>query len=678
MVMRAMRERMKPILWIAIIGFLGTIVFAWGMGSASGVGCQEAPVVLVVNGEEVPWHEYYQLAEGLFRMKVAREQSRMGSFYDTSVEPFIREQASQEAIVLLIEDYAVRQQAEEWGLMVTEYEISQTIEAAPYFREENGAFSRGLYSDFLREQGTTDEEYRYQLGRQLLVEKIHSIIFDAVYVPEPMVRAEFVEQGQFASADFVVISYGDFIGEIELTEVEIRDFYDDHPEEFMAPTQATVDYIAIPFDDLYAKVELSEENLRAYYEQVKDDEAAAGRIHARHILFITPAEAAEGEITAAESKAVGVIERLSAGEDFRKIFAEFAWEAPVDPTAEPPEVISEDLGFFGPGEMVPEFEEAAYALEVGEFTSEPVRTDFGWHIIKRESDISAFEEMRDELENRLRMDQAMRAHDQFYQTLFQALSEGKSLEEAAVLVPDTEILHAGPFAEDAIIIDERIGHFNLFRDVAFKLKPGQVSTILPRSHEDPTDPDATFKRDLYVLRVTGRIPARPYPLEDIRGRVEAKVLNLKAGEMAESFAHDILERAEEVGLDRTVDEAGFAVISADQITRGGNIPGVGMAPKAARIAFELDPGELSGIVHDRNVYYITRGGSVTEPSPQAYGHQLEELRQNMILASKNSFYRAWVEHLAAQAEVDNRLEEILEEFARRREEAEQAAREREG
>ncbi|MCK4592867.1 peptidyl-prolyl cis-trans isomerase [bacterium] len=676
--MRAMRERMKPILWIAIIGFLGTIVFAWGMGSASGVGCQEAPVVLVVNGEEVPWHEYYQLAEGLFRMKVARERSRMGSFYDSSVEPLFRELTSQEAIRLLIEDYAVRQQAEEWGLMVTEYEISQTIEAAPYFREENGAFSRRLYSDFLREQGTTDEEYRSQLGRQLLVEKIHSIIFDAVYVPEPMVRAEFVEQNQFASADFVVISYGDFIGEIELTEGEVQEFYEDHPEEFMAPAQASVDYISIPFDDLYAKVELSEESLRAYYEQVKDDEAAAGRIHARHILFMIPPEADEARIAAAESKAVGVIERLSTGEDFDALFAEFAREAPADPTAEPPKVISEDLGFFSPGEMVPEFEKAAYALKVGEFTPEPVRTDFGWHVIQRESDIPAYEEVRDELENQLRMDQAMRAADQFYQTLSQALSEGKSLEEAASLIPDTQILKAGPFAEDAIIMDERIGHFDLFRDIAFDLKPGQVSGIIHRSHQDPTDPDAIFKRDLYVLRVTGRVPARPYPLEEIRGRVEAEVLNLKAGEKADNFAHEILERSEEVGLDRAAEEAGFAVISADQITRDGNIPGVGVAPKAARIAFELSPGELSGVVRDREKFYLVRGGSVTEPSSRAYGQQLEELRQNMILASKNSFYRAWVEPLAAQAEVDNRLDEILEEFARRREEAEQAAREREG
>jgi peptidyl-prolyl cis-trans isomerase D len=670
MAMRTMRERMKPILWIAIIGFLGTIVFAWGMNFITGGGCQQTLTVLRVNGEEVPWHEYYQLFEGLFRFKVAQEKNRLGSFYDPSVEPILREQSSTEAIELLIEDYVVRQKAAEWGLHITDYEISQTIERVPYFADSHGVFDRRLYEGFLTEQGTTDEEYRKTLGRQLLVEKVHSIIFDAVYVPEPAVRAEFLGSNQFASADFAKISPGDFIGDIEITEREARGYYEAHTADFLAPARAVVDYIAIGFDDLYAKVELSPESLRAYYEEVKDDEAAAGRIHARHILFPTPPEADPELVAGAKASAQRVIERLAAGEDFADIFDELARSSNG--------VITEDLGFFSPGEMVPEFEQAAYALAVGETSPEPVRTQFGWHVIKRESDVPTFEEIADELENRLRMDQAMRASDQFYQTLARALAEGSGLEEAAALVPDTEVRRAGPFASDAIIIDPYIGHFDLFRDAAFALAPGQVSNILPRPHEDPTDPDAPFKRDLYVLRVAERIDSKPYPFEEVRGRVEAQVLNRKAEELAEGFAGELLVRAREVGLDSAAGEAGFAVVSADQITRNGDVPGLGSAPVAARTAFELSPGELSDVIHDRNAFYIVRGTDVTEPSPGAYGQRLEELRRDMILASKNSFYRAWVDSLVAEAEVENHLDEILEEFARRREEAEQAAREQEG
>jgi|GEM_PF-2597857 len=675
MVMRTMREKMRPILWIAIIGFLGTIVFAWGMGSTTGGGCQKSPVVLVVNGEEVPYYEYYQLAEGLFRRYVANERSRMGDFYDPSVEPVLRDRATGDALELLIEDYVVRQQAREWGLSVTEEEVSRTIEQVPYFHGENGAFDRGLYESFLHDQGTNDDEYRLTLGRQLLVEKVHSIVFDAVYVPEPMVRAEFLNSNQFASADFVQVSYGDFVGDIRLTEDETRAYYDAHTEEFLAPAQAAVDYIALNFDDLYARVELTDENLRAYYEQVKDEETSAGRIHVRHILFVTPPDADEKTVEAARAKAAAVIARVQGGADFEKIFDEYT--RPPDQTGEVPDVVAEDLGFFGPGEMVPEFEEAAYTLEPGATSPEPVRTDYGWHVIRRESDVPTFAQMRPELENRLRMDQALSAMDKFQGTLSGALSEGKSLTEAAALIPGVEVQRAGPFAQDAIIVDPKIGHFNQFRDIAFRLEPGQVSGILTRTHDDPTDPDAAFKHDFYVLSVVERTPERPYPFEDVRGRVEAKVLNQKAWDMAESHAGEVETLAQEVGLDRAAGEMGDKVVSADQVTRQGNIPDVGTAPVAARTAFELQPGELSGVVRDRDGFYIVRGRNVSEPSPEAYGSRLESLRRDMIMVVKNSFYRAWVDSLVAQAEVENHLDEILAEIAQRHAEAERAAQEQE-
>ncbi len=677
MVMRAMREKMKPILWIAIIGFLGTIVFAWGMSYSQGGGCQKSTVVLVVNGEEVPYYEYYQLAEGLFRRYVANERSRMGDFYDPSVEPALRDQAGRDAIELIIEDYVVRQQATEWGLTVTDEEVSRTIEQAPYFHGENGAFNRDLYDAFLHDQGTNDDEYRRTLGRQLLVEKVHSIIFDAVYVPEPMVRAEFLDTNQFASADFAQIAYGDFVGDVVLTEAETRAYYDAHTDEFMAPAQATVDYVALVFDDFYTRVELTDENLQAYYEQVKDEEASAGRIHVRHILWTVPPDADEKTVEAARVKAAAVIAQLSGGADFEKIFDEYAAQAP-SPTGEVPAVVAEDLGFFGPGEMVPAFEEAAYALEPGAVSQEPVKTDYGWHVIRRESDVPTFAQMRAELENRLRMDQALSAMGKFQGTLSQALYEGKSLAEAAALIPGVEVQRAGPFAQDAIIIDPKIGRFDQFRDTAFKLEPGQVSGILTRTHEDPTDPDAAFKHDFYVLSVVERIPEKPYPFEDIRGRVEAKVLNSKAWDMAEKHAGELETLAREVGLDRAAGEMGDKVVSADQITRQGNIAGVGTAPVAARTAFELKPDELSGVVRDRDGFYIVRGRNVSEPSPLAYGSRLEGLRRDMIMVIKNSFYRAWVDSLVAQAEVENHLDEILADIAKRHAEAEHAAQENEG
>lgn len=110
--------------------------------------------------------------------------------------------------------------------------------------------------------------------------------------------------------------------------------------------------------------DVGEEEIQAAYEEVKKEFKPQEEIHARHILVKTEEEARD------------VIRRLQEGADF----AELARETSTDPAA----AQGGDLGYVGRGRLVPAFEEAAFALQPGEFTKEPVQTQFGWHVIKLE------------------------------------------------------------------------------------------------------------------------------------------------------------------------------------------------------------------------------------------------------------------------------------------------------
>jgi foldase protein PrsA len=126
-------------------------------------------------------------------------------------------------------------------------------------------------------------------------------------------------------------------------------------------------------------VEVTEEEVKAKYEEYTPE------IRASHILV-------EDEATAKDIKA-----KLDAGEDF----AELAKEHSTDPGSA---AKGGDLDFFGKGAMVPEFEEAAYALDVNEI-SEPVKSQHGWHIIKvtEKKEKESFEDMREDLEYELKL-----------------------------------------------------------------------------------------------------------------------------------------------------------------------------------------------------------------------------------------------------------------------------------
>jgi peptidyl-prolyl cis-trans isomerase C len=110
---------------------------------------------------------------------------------------------------------------------------------------------------------------------------------------------------------------------------------------------------------------VTDAEVRARYDTQMASTPPVNEVHARHILVKTKEEAE------------AIIKQLDGGADFQKL----ANESTADPGGK---TTGGDLGYFGPGQMVPEFEKAAFALEVGTYTKEPVQSQFGWHVIKVE------------------------------------------------------------------------------------------------------------------------------------------------------------------------------------------------------------------------------------------------------------------------------------------------------
>ena len=131
---------------------------------------------------------------------------------------------------------------------------------------------------------------------------------------------------------------------------------------------------------------ITDDEIRARYDKEIAAQKPVNEVHARHILVKTKEEAD------------AIIKKLEGGDDFQKL----ANENTTDPSGK---TSGGDLGFFGPGQMVPEFEKAALALEVGAYTKEPVQTQFGWHVIKVEDKRSqqppAFETVKDQVRSLL-------------------------------------------------------------------------------------------------------------------------------------------------------------------------------------------------------------------------------------------------------------------------------------
>ena len=159
------------------------------------------------------------------------------------------------------------------------------------------------------------------------------------------------------------------------------------------------------YEEIGKNAKLDEADVRKYFEAHK---AEFEQVRARHILIRvqgspSPIRPGQKDLTDAEAlaKAQDLRKRIQAGEDFAQLASQESDDTGSGANGG-------DLGFFRRGQMVPSFEQAAFALQPGEL-SEPVKTQFGYHVIKVEAKESkSFEEVRPELERRMRPEQAQK------------------------------------------------------------------------------------------------------------------------------------------------------------------------------------------------------------------------------------------------------------------------------
>ena len=160
------------------------------------------------------------------------------------------------------------------------------------------------------------------------------------------------------------------------------------------------------------KIEMSDADASIYYNLHTEEFGEPEKVRVRHILVKD------------ETEANSVAERLNKGEDFAKL----AHECSVDPGTKDK---GGELGFFSSGQMVPEFEEAAFALKIGE-RSKPVSTPYGFHIIeleeRKEATQKTFEEVREDAKNMAIQEKQKNRFESLINTLYGSAKIEKKIE----------------------------------------------------------------------------------------------------------------------------------------------------------------------------------------------------------------------------------------------------------
>ncbi|MCX7893320.1 MAG: SurA N-terminal domain-containing protein [Burkholderiales bacterium] len=585
--------------------------------------------VAEVDGSPIGIAEFNQALE---RQK---EQLRavLGGNVDSSVldSPTMR----QELLDQLVTQRVLQLYAAKRNLGVSDEALRETILAIPAF-QENGVFSKERYEQLLRGQNLTPAMFEALLRQDLTQQQVAAAIAESAFVARTAARDFAALRAEQREVAEVVFPPAQFAAQVKVTPEAIEKFYAENRRDFEVPEQVRVEYVVLSPETLAVAGGVTPAEAKAWYEQHLPQYQQPETRQASHILIAAGADPKER--AAARQKAEEVVRELRANP---AKFAELAKKLSQDPGSA---AQGGDLGAFGRGAMVKPFEDAVFSLKPNQ-VSDPVETEFGFHVIKvtavRPERTVPFEDVRPEIERELAKQRAGRqfaeAAEAFTNLAYEQPDSLKPLVDKFKLRAQT----SGWIARDS----ETTGPL---ANPKLRAAVFAADAIKERRNTDAVEIGPST---LAVARVVEHRPATVRPLEDVRTEVEARLRQQEALAAAQRAANERLDQLRAGG-------AADTKWSAPRLVSRENP--AGLRPDAVRAVFQVDPAKLPAYVATDlgpggfAIYRVTR---VAGPAA-ADEARVRAAEAGLARQAAGTEYQAFVQGLKSRAKIEVNKENL--------------------
>ncbi len=683
--LKRLRDSTKPILWVVAVAFIATIVWSWGMG---GFQTDTEQGILGRIDDQVIYVRQFQAAVD---QAVNSERERMGREPDPASFSRIRESVWNE----FISQYIISKQLKKFGISASSEEILHYIKENPpeFIRTAeifltNGLFDKAKYLQFLTDAGSYSNPqtkqailYMENMAQSVIpIQKLQRQIFSLVKTTDLELRQIYDEEKAQAEAEVLAIYFRDLPMEPNtVNEKEIASYYRDHAKDFEKKLQFNVEYVtlqkeATPRDrqkiwkeaqTLYERIK-SGENFEELAKNYSEDEFAEkngdlgfvgkesfqyGKAVIDSLFRIKPGtatrpfeindqiqilwvkEESEREqiqarhiLVKSEDKLAEVKKALAgkSGKDFAELSKKYSEDAGSAANGG-------DLGFFGRGQMVPEFEKAAFQLKKGEISS-PVKSQFGWHIIQC-TDIKNYpkgEKTRHAFQISLKIRPSDLTGDSLKAILDTLIIQAKNGDfRAAALQESLDLRQTGLLERGSAI--PQVGYLYGLGEFILTKEKGALSDVLEN------------EQAYFLFHLTDKIPAGRQPLESVQTQIQRLILNQEKESLAEEKAQRI---ATQIKNGRNFKE----IAATDSLVKyrqagpfslNGFIPGVGANNPVTFAAFSKSHAPETPLRIENNGYFFVRTIKVTSTTDDQFSKEKEQFRQTCQQRSQQQFYSHW-------------------------------------
>lgn len=515
MVIQAFRDNIpKWITGIILVLIIGPFAL-WGINSYFSASSDTS--VATVNGDAITPQDFQQAYQGQY----TRLEQLFGASFKPGMinEPQLKDQVLQH----LISETLLNQQAAKRHYAVSDAALVAAVQQMPVFQVD-GKFSAQVYQSTLINNGMTPAAFEQRERQSLAISQLQAAVQGSAFATPQEANAALTLKDQQREIAYLTVSAKQYLPQIKVSDADVESYYKAHASRFMTPEKLTLAYVELDEAQLAKSVQASDADLQAMYQQQIASFKQEETRHAAHILIAVNGSDPKAD-AAAKAKAEDILKQLNAGGDFAKLAEKYS----DDPGSARN---GGDLGWVGRGMMVKPFEDALFGIaKVGEIVG-PVRSQYGYHLIKllgvRQPSTKPFAEVRSQL---LAEYQKKKADDEYY-------GLGDQLANLAYEHPDSladvskqlnlPVLTVADVTRDS---GTGIAANPAVRTAAFG------DNVLNQGNN--SDPIQIGPNHVVVIRVQGHVPSVEKPLSSVREDIVASLKQQQASKLAQDAAGKI-------------------------------------------------------------------------------------------------------------------------------------------
>ena len=512
------RERASGVIGWTVAGVIILVFAVWGIGSYF-EGVSE---IIVATADKIEINQQtYQQAMSDRRRRLVQMMGR-----NVDAELFSSTAFKRQVVEELIDTTLQNETLHASGFRISDAQLAALIQNTAVFHTD-GQFDRDRYELLVQNSGMTIQGYESYQRQQGVVDQLVRGLGQSAIVSTNSIDKAWKLLDQRRIASYTTLEFDNFLDDIQVSETAIEKEYQANLDGYFEPASIQVDYLKLSVEDLGTRLDVDEADILRMYEDNPDRYRQPGSRSASHILLSVSPDAADAQIDLMRQRASEIVARARGGESFASL-------AEVNSDDKGSAKRGGELGVIRPGTMVKPFEDAVFVMGEGEI-SEPVRTQYGFHVIRldriTESRVQSLDQVRSEIETEVRRLRAEERFNELAEILGSTVFEQPDSLEPAADHLGVKVMRSEWFTQDA---GTGIAEFQGVRDAAFGnevLIDGLNSELIEIDQDN-----------LVAVRKVDYRARRQLDLNEARPGLEKRLRAVEASDRMEKAGEDLVAR----------------------------------------------------------------------------------------------------------------------------------------